>query len=93
MNKSIIIAAASMTIALVTPAFASNNNAYCGDISGQWMSKAAAKTKATQMGYDVRRIKRENGCYEVYAIGKNGTRMEIYMNPVTGAVVKTKNKS
>ena len=93
MNKFLIMAAASMTLALTAPAFASDDDNYCGKTSGQWMSKDAAKTKAAQMGYDVRRVKREDGCYEIYAIDKNGARVEIYMNPVTGTIVKTKNKS
>ncbi len=98
MNKFLIITASSMTLAFATfapttMALASDGHAYCAKTSGQWMSKSAAKGKATDMGYDVRRVKRENGCYEIYAIGKNGARVEIYMNPVTGAVVKTKNKS
>ncbi len=99
MNKFLIIATTSMTMALAslvpaTTAYASSDDdAYCGRTSGQWMSKSAARAKAAQMGFNVRRVKRENGCYEIYAISRNGARVEIYMNPVTGAVVRTKNKS
>jgi len=100
MNKILITAASSMTLALatlipVTSGLASSddNDNYCGKTFGQWMSKGAAKTKAAAMGYDVRRVKREDGCYEIYAISKGGKRIELYMNPVTGTIVKTKNKS
>ena len=95
MNTFLIITASSITLALATlapatMALASGDDAYCGKTSGQWMSKDAAKNKAADMGYDVRRIKREDGCYEIYAIGKNCARVEIYMNPVTGTIVKNK---
>jgi hypothetical protein len=32
----------------------------------------------------------DDGCYEAYAIDDKGRRMEIYINPVTAAVVKMK---
>ncbi len=91
MKKFFILSAAALTLAISAPANASGD-AYCGQASGNWMSIDAVKAKAAGMGYDVRRVKREDGCYEVYAIGKNGGRVEIYMNPVTGKVVKVKNK-
>jgi hypothetical protein len=42
------------------------------------------------MGYKVRQVKVEDGCYEIYAVDKNGQRIEAYFNPVTAEVVKTK---
>jgi len=37
------------------------------------------KAMLTEQGYDVRRVKSEDGMYEAYAM-KNGQRMEIYVN-------------
>jgi len=37
------------------------------------------RTMLTEQGYDVRRVKSEDGMYEAYAM-KNGQRMEIYVN-------------
>jgi hypothetical protein len=54
------------------------------------MSVEAAKAKGTELGYEVRRVKEEDGCYELYAIDKNGAKAELYMNPVTGDVVRSK---
>lgn len=65
----------------------------CGNSAGQWISVADAKGKAAAQGYQVRRIKREDGCYELYAISKTGQRLELYMNPVSGKIVTRKNKS
>ncbi|MBZ0217021.1 MAG: PepSY domain-containing protein [Fimbriimonadaceae bacterium] len=93
MKKFLVLAASSMTLAIATPALASGDGVNCGDVTGQMMSQEEAKVKARELGYDVRRVKSEGGCFEVYAIDQNGARVEIYMNPVTGAIVKTKNDS
>jgi hypothetical protein len=70
-----------------------SDDANCGNTSGEWMSRDAASSLMAGKGFDVRRVKREDGCYEVYAIDKTGARVEIYINPVTGEIVKTKIKS
>ena len=99
MKKLLIVTATAMTMALAAPALASSDDYEKGDddakciTTGEWMTEDAAKAKMTALGYDIRRVKREDGCYELYAIDKKGARVEIYMNPVTGAVVKTKVKS
>ncbi|WP_082342786.1 MULTISPECIES: PepSY domain-containing protein [Shinella] len=41
----------------------------------------------TNPGLDVRRIKVENGCYEVYAIDAKGAKVETIFNPQTGEPV------
>ncbi len=93
MKKSLILVISSMVLVFGTPAFASEGDESCGNTSGEWMSKDAVKAKTAEQGYEVRRIKREDGCYEAYAITKDGARVELYINPVTGVIVKTKNKS
>jgi hypothetical protein len=93
MRKILTITAASMMITMAIPAFASGDDVSCGKSSGKQLSVQAITEKATGMGYDVRKVERDDGCYEVYAIDKKGARVEIYMNPVTGAVLKIKNKS
>ena len=56
----------------------------------QWMSEDAIKAKASEMGYDVRSVKVEDGCYEAYALNAKGERVEVYLDPVTAAIVKEK---
>lgn len=63
----------------------------CGNApQSSWMSLKDIEAKATGMGYQVRKIEIDEGCYEVYAIDKDGKRVEAYLNPVTAEVVKTK---
>ncbi len=42
-----------------------------------------------EKGYEVRKVETEDGYLEAYAL-KDGERFEIYVNPETGALVKTK---
>ncbi len=93
MKKLIILAASTAMLALSTPAMASSHEGGCATVKGEWMSEDAIKAKATELGYEVRRVKKEDGCYEVYGIGKDKSLVEIYMNPVTGEVVNIEKKS
>ena len=92
MKTFLIMTSAAITLSLSAPAFASSGEPTCGAANGNWMSKTDAKQRVAAMGYDVRRIKREGDCYEVYAIGKKGGRFEVFINPVTGNLVATKRK-
>ena len=53
----------------------------------KWMTEDAVKAKAKEAGLDVRRVKVEGSCYEVYAIDAKGAKIEAYYNPETGAQV------
>lgn len=86
MNKIIAIALA----AIAFPAVA-NATGDCGNKpQGQWISKAAIQAKAEALGYQVRQVKIEGGCYEVKAI-KNGAKVETVFDPVTGKIVRDEN--
>jgi hypothetical protein len=63
-----------------------------GGPKDQWMAADAIKGKAQGMGYEVRRLGQEDGCYEVKGM-KDGKRVEAYFDPVTGEVVKVKGES
>ena len=89
-----ILATLALTAGAAAPALADDDGADCGNAPrDQWMSQDAAKSKATELGYQVRGVKEENGCYEIYAIDKNGAKVDLQMQPVTGAVVKTGGES
>lgn len=55
----------------------------------QWMTKEAITAKVTAMGYEIRKLGTEDGCYEVKGT-KDGKRVEAYFDPVTAELVKTK---
>jgi hypothetical protein len=52
----------------------------------QPQEKLAAALKAK--GWDVRNVKVDGGCYEVYALDDKGERVEAYFHPVTLERVK-----
>ena len=82
-----VLLALPLFLALAPAAYATD----CGSASkDQWMSMEAIKAKATEMGYQVRSVKVEDGCYEAYALNAKGERVEVYLDPVTAAIVKEK---
>lgn len=48
-----------------------------------WKSQDALKAKLAAEGWEVRRIKVDGGCYEVYAFNEKKERVESYFHPVT----------
>ncbi|KQV38011.1 MULTISPECIES: PepSY domain-containing protein [unclassified Rhizobium] len=59
----------------------------CGDVpQAKWMTKDAMKAKAAGMGFEVRQVKAESGCYEIYGV-KDGKKVEALSNPETGVQV------
>lgn len=48
-----------------------------------WQSRDTLEARLTQEGWDVRRIKVDGGCYEVYALDDKGERVEAYFHPET----------
>ncbi|MDJ0931914.1 PepSY domain-containing protein [Breoghania sp.] len=60
----------------------------CGNApKAQWMNKDTAKARGVKLGYEVRRVKVERGCYELYTLDTKGHRAELLMNPLTGKIV------
>lgn len=48
-----------------------------------WESKETLKQKLEAEGWEVRRVKEDGGCWEVYAMNAEGERVEAYFHPVT----------
>ena len=56
--------------------------------SAEWKSPADVKAAAEALGYKVRRVKVDDGCYEAYAFNRSGQRVEVYFHPVSLKIVK-----
>jgi len=82
--RSALITAACLIALAAAPAAQATGLTTCksGPQSG-WQPQDALKTKLTKEGWQVRRIKVDGGCYEVYAINEKGERVEAYFHPVT----------
>ena len=89
MTRTIFAAfvALGMAAPVATPAFASSGTR-CDAPLADWQPREALEKKLTAEGMKVRRIKTDDGCYEVKAIDAKGRRIEAYYDPRTLELVK-----
>jgi len=81
---------AAALLAAAPSAFAADN---CpATPKDKWLRPEEIQARLEAKGYEVRRIKREGGCFEVYA-KKDGKRVDAYVSPADGAIVKEKVKA
>jgi hypothetical protein len=78
------------TLAVLSCAGAAQASEICkAHDASEWMSKDAITAKVTALGYEVRKVQEEDGCWEVKGM-KDGKRVEAYFDPVTAELVLTK---
>lgn len=53
----------------------------------QWMSMDALQAKVQELGYKVQKAKLKNACGEIYALDKNGGRVELFVDPTNGQII------
>jgi hypothetical protein len=53
----------------------------------KWQPQDKLTAVLKEKGWQVRRIKEDGGCYEVYALDEKGQRVEVYFHPVSLAPV------
>ncbi len=54
-----------------------------------WQPQEKLTAALKEKGWQVRNVKVDGGCYEVYALDEMGERVEAYFHPVTLERVKT----
>jgi hypothetical protein len=79
---------AAATVALMSSGAQATGFATCdsGPREG-WQSEDKLSAILKEKGWQVRRIKEDGGCYEVYALDEKGQRAEVYFHPRTLAPV------
>jgi len=85
------IVAGLLAVALVSAVAASPvmaKEAHCMSSSSEAKPKEELQQKLKAAGWKVKRIKEENGCYEVYAHDAKGERVEAYFDPKTLTMVE-----
>ena len=85
--KTFLLATALLGLFAAGAARAEDDGKDCNVPKDKWMTEDAMRDKAKAMGLDVRRVKVEDGCYEVYAIDTKGAKVETLFNPETGEQV------
>ena len=78
-----LLAAAVAGIVCTLPAFAHEER--CEPIpKAEWKPQAELTKKLTDAGWkEVKRVKIENGCYEVYGTDEKGAKAEVFFHPKT----------
>ena len=77
----VLNALAVLALAAAGPALAAGN---CSTApKSKWQAKSALESQLQADGYNVRQIKIEGGCYEVYATDKDGKRANMAFNAET----------
>jgi hypothetical protein len=67
---------------------ANANSDKCNVPTAERQTTEALKQKLEGEGWKVRRIKSDDGCYEVYGFDDKGRRVEAYFDPKTFVLVK-----
>lgn len=74
-------------------AFAFSYDGSCtSEPKSKWMTTKDMQAKFEKEGYKVGRVKAGKSCYEVYTKDKNGKKVELFVNPVDGAIVSPSGK-
>jgi hypothetical protein len=84
MQKIVTLLIASSLAIAAGYALASDEDERTATPGDSWLTVPQVTEKLTSEGYDVRGIELEDGGYEVYALDKDGKRVESYVDPLTG---------
>jgi hypothetical protein len=77
----------ALTLVLIgTPALAGDDD--CAVPMTDWQPREAVVKLAAEQGWDLRRIRIDDGCYEVIGHDAEGRVIEVKLNPATLAVVE-----
>jgi hypothetical protein len=79
-------------LAAIAILFASGAKAddLCQPMSGEAKSKDEIKSMLEAQGYQVKKLGEEDGCIEMKGFDRDQKRVEIYIHPVSGEIVRIK---
>lgn len=86
--KSILLPLGTLLTVLATGTASASD--ICEVPKAQWQPIVNLQSMLVEQGWNVKKIKVDDGCYEAYAITDNGEKVEAYFNPKTFELVKTK---
>jgi hypothetical protein len=82
LSAAVLVAAA--IVAMHAPVASATGLATCDSGSpNKWQPQEKLTANLKKEGWDVRNVKVDGGCYEVYALDSKGERVEAYFHPVT----------
>jgi len=93
MKSTVVSAALATAFATSLAAGSALASDKCSVPQAEWQPQEALQQKLEGDGWKIKKIKVDDGCYEVYATDKEGKRMEVYFDPKSFAVVKSDSES
>jgi hypothetical protein len=88
MRNVTLLALLAATLSLTTLAEAGGFDKPCTSTpQSQWLSIGDLQRKVEAQGYKVQKAKLKNACGELYATDKNGNRVELFVDPTSGAII------
>ncbi len=78
----------ALMVGLASASAAHAQDEVCSQPMADWQPREAVRKMAEGLGWEVRRIKIDDGCYEVFARDAKGQMIEAAVDPATLAVVK-----
>lgn len=91
-SSSFLASAFAVSAVIASPAQATGLATCDSGPKEGWQPQAVLEKQLVEKKWQVRRIKVDGGCYEVYAMNEKGERVEAYFHPVTLAPVPTTKK-
>jgi hypothetical protein len=93
MKPRAFLVALALSGAALSPAAHATGLATCDSGAREgWQTQEKLSAMLKEKGWQVKRIKEDGGCYEVYAMNEKGERVEAYFHPRTLAPVPTGSK-
>ena len=83
---------AAIVLGALAPALAVADDDGCKVPMTQWQPREAVEQMAKARGWTVRRIKIDDGCYEIRGQDENGRAIEAKVDPASLAVIRVKQK-
>ena len=88
MRKIALFAAIAASLGVATLAQAGSLGRPCTSApESKWLSMQELQAKVEALGYKVQKAKLKAACGELYTIDKTGARVELFVDPTSGAIV------
>jgi len=78
----------AILIVVATLATTARADEDCTVPMADWQPRAAVQVMAEAQGWTVRRIKIDDGCYEIHGTDAEGRRIEVKVDPATLQVIE-----
>ncbi|WP_145110325.1 PepSY domain-containing protein [Cereibacter sediminicola] len=77
-----------LTMAMLVVAGAARADDDCNMPMADWQPRAAVEALAATEGWTIRRLKVDDGCYEIKGWDRDGVEVEITLDPASLAVIE-----